>query len=63
MDKVLLNIEDLCNYLSIGKSHARQLLHKKDNKYTIQIGNRLYAHKPNLDKYLEDCANNNEKVL
>jgi excisionase family DNA binding protein len=53
VDKILLNIETLCSYLSIGKTKARELLHNPENGFTVKIGNRLYAHKDKLDEWLE----------
>ena len=48
----LLNIYELCDYLSIGETKARELLHDPGNGFTVRIGNRLYAHKGNVDKWL-----------
>lgn len=58
MDKTLLNIKEICDYLGLGQTKVRQILHK-DNSFTIKIGNRLYAHKSLLDKHLERCAKYN----
>lgn len=48
----LLNIEEFCEYLHIGETKARELLHDPKNGFTVRIGNRLYAHKGNVDKWL-----------
>lgn len=53
-EKALLNVEEFCAYLSIGKTKARELLHDPKNGFTVQIGNRLYAHKASVDKWLVD---------
>lgn len=55
MDKTLLNVKELCEYLGIGQTKAREILHK-DNNFTIRIGNRLYVKKDLLDKHIERCA-------
>ena len=51
-DKALLNVAELCAYLGIGKTKARELLTNPQNKFTVRIGNRLYAHKKRLDAWL-----------
>lgn len=48
----LLNIKDFCSYLSIGETKARELLHDPANGFTVRIGNRLYAHRDKVDKWL-----------
>lgn len=52
MDKALLNINELCAYLGIGKTKARELLHDPKNGFTVRIGNRLYASKKALDNWI-----------
>lgn len=52
MRKILLNIKEVCEYLGIGQTKARELLSNPENRFTVRIGNRLYAHKGNLDKWL-----------
>ena len=51
-DRALLNVKEMCNYLGIGQKKARELLSNPANNFTIRIGNRLYAHKGRLDKWL-----------
>lgn len=51
-DKALLNIQEFCDYLGIGKTKGRELLHTPRNGFTVKIGNRLYAHRKLLDDYL-----------
>lgn len=50
--KGLLSLDEFCEYLSIGKTKARELLHNPGNGFTVRIGNRLYAHKGKLDEWL-----------
>lgn len=52
MEKALLNLKEFCEYLGIGETKARELLTKTNNNFTIRIGNRLYANKNQLDKWL-----------
>ncbi|WP_227884027.1 helix-turn-helix domain-containing protein [Enterocloster citroniae] len=47
-------MEEMCKYLHIGKTKAREILHNPNNGISIRIGNRLYAHKVKLDKWLEN---------
>lgn len=53
VDAALLDIDGFCKYLSIGETKARELLHNPRNGFTVRIGNRLYAHKENVDKWLQ----------
>lgn len=50
--KVLLNVKEMCDYLGIGQTKARELLADPSNGFTIRIGNRLYAHRGKLDAWL-----------
>ena len=50
--KALLNVKELCTYLGIGQTKARELLSDPTNGFTVRIGNRLYAHKAKLDQWL-----------
>lgn len=56
MEKALLNIDEFCEYVGIGKTKAREVLKRSDSPFTIRIGNRLYANKKLLDEYLDKCA-------
>lgn len=50
--RALLNVKELCEYLGIGQTKARELLSNPSNGFTVRIGNRLYAHKGKLDNWL-----------
>lgn len=52
--KALLSVKEMCAYLGIGQTKCRELLADPANGFTIRIGNRLYAHRRNLDTWLED---------
>ncbi len=58
VDKVLLNLDEYCAYLGIGKTKARELLKDPRCTYVIRIGNRLYANKRKLDKWLDINSGN-----
>ena len=51
-DKALLNIKELCDYLGIGQTKARELL-RGSNGFGLQIGNRWYANKVKLDAWID----------
>ena len=53
MEKALLSLKEFCEYLGIGKTKARELLNAPKCGFRIRIGNRLYANKKLLDKWLE----------
>ena len=56
MEKVLLTLKEVCDYTGLGKTKVREILKREDSPFTVRIGNRLYANKELLDKYLEKCA-------
>ncbi len=45
-------MKEMCEYLGIGLTKARELLADPKNNFTIRIDNRLYAHKGGLDTWL-----------
>lgn len=53
-EKRLLTLKELCVYLRIGKTKARELLRK--HGFGVQIGNRWYADKKKLDKWLDGIS-------
>lgn len=52
IEKQLLNIKEICLYLGIGQTKARELV-RGNNDFGVQIGNRWYANKKELDRWLE----------
>ncbi|MDD7078775.1 MAG: helix-turn-helix domain-containing protein [Lachnospiraceae bacterium] len=50
--KKLLNVNEVCDYLGIGQTKARELL-RGHNGFGIQIGNRWYANKNKLDAWID----------
>lgn len=50
--KALLNVKEMCAYLGIGQTKAKELLNDLANGFTVRIGNRLYAHRTKLDTWL-----------
>ncbi len=55
-NKGLLTVKEMCDYMSIGQNTARKLLNTPYNSFTVRIGNRLYANKHLLDKWLDQQA-------
>lgn len=51
IEKQLLTIKEVCIYLGIGQTKARELV-RGNNGFGIQIGNRWYADKRKLDIWL-----------
>ena len=52
IEKQLLNIKELCLYLGVGQTKASELI-RGNNGFGVQIGNRWYANKKELDRWLE----------
>lgn len=58
VDKALLNVKEVCVYLGIGETKARELLTKTNNHFTVRIGNRVYTNKIQLDKWIAQNSGN-----
>ena len=54
-EKKLLNLKEVCRNLGIGETKARELV-RGHNGFGIRIGNRWYADKEKLDKWLDKMA-------
>ena len=52
-EKILLNIKELCTYLGIGQTKARELVRGRYG-FGLQIGNRWYANKKKLDVWIDN---------
>ena len=52
MDKRLLTIKEVCEYLGIGMTKARELV-RGHNGFGIKIGNKWYADLTKLNKWIE----------
>ena len=55
MEKKLLTIKETCEYLGIGETKSRELI-RGNNGFGLKIGNRWYADKNKLDKWLDKMA-------
>ncbi len=52
-EKRLLDIKELCEYLGIGMTKARELVRGREG-FGIQKGNRWYANKKKFDRWLDN---------
>lgn len=53
--KKLLTVQEVCDYLGIGQTKARELLRGR-NGFALQIGNRWYADREKLDSWINRQA-------
>ena len=51
-EKKLLTVKETSKYLNLGDTKTRQLL-RGQNGFGVQIGNRWYANKTKLDKWID----------
>ena len=48
----VMNLDEVCTYLRIGKTNARAFLKEHEHDFVIHIGNRSYVVKKLLDEWL-----------
>ena len=53
IDPILMNVEETAKYLHLGKTKTREVMKKHNKVFVLRIGNRLYAHKTLLDRWLQ----------
>lgn len=56
MEKVLLSVPEVMDYLGLGRHTVLRLL--REENFGCMIGRRLYANKPLLDRWLENQCRN-----
>ena len=54
-NKNLLTLKEVCDYLGIGQTKVRELV-RGHNGFGVQIGNRWYADKSKLDRWIDTMA-------
>lgn len=54
-DSVLLSLKEVCTYLGVGETKARELV-RGHNGFGVQIGNRWYANKKKLDEWISNMS-------
>ena len=52
-EKKLLTVKEMCGYMSIGETYARELLSRPDCPFVYRMGRRIYANKTFLDKWID----------
>ena len=57
-EKALLNIAEMMEYTGWGENPVRSELNHPKCSYVVRKGNRLYANRKLLDKYLESISGN-----
>ena len=62
MEKALLNVKEVREYLGLGDTKVRELLNQPSFTFTVRIGNRLYANKKLLDAWLVRMSGSGKKV-
>ena len=62
MEKALLNVKEVREYLGLGDTKVRELLNQPSSTFTVRIGNRLYANKKLLDAWLVRMSGSGKKV-
>lgn len=54
MEQRLLNLREFKQYLNIGETQARKMLKSKNSTFSVKLGNRWYADKRSLDKWIDE---------
>lgn len=57
-EKALLSVPDMMAYTGWGENTVRDELNNPRCSYVVRKGNRLYANRRLLDKYLDSIAGN-----
>ena len=57
-EKALLSVKDMMLYTGWGSNAVRDELNRPDCKFVVRKGNRLYANRRLLDKYLDSISGN-----
>lgn len=55
-EKALLNIKEMMLYTGWGENTVRAELNHPACRYVVRKGNRMYANRKMLDKYLDSIA-------
>lgn len=55
-EKALLNVEEMMAYTGWGENTVRNELNHPRCPYVVRKGNRLYANRRLLDKYLDSIS-------
>lgn len=55
-EKALLNVTEIMAYTGWGENTVRSELNNPRCRYVVRQGNRLYANRKLLDKYLDSIS-------
>lgn len=55
-EKALLNVKEMMLYTGWGENTVRDELNHPACRYVVRKGNRMYANRRMLDKYLDSIA-------
>ena len=55
-EKALLDVKEIMLYLGWGENTVRNELNSPNCPYVVRKGNRLYANRRLLDKYLDSIS-------
>lgn len=55
-EKALLNVSEMMIYTGWGENTCRDELNRPRCSYVVRKGNRLYANRKLLDKYLDSIS-------
>lgn len=55
-EKALLNVEEMMAYTGWGENTVRNELNHPNCLYVVRKGNRLYANRKLLDKYIDSIS-------
>ena len=55
-EKVLLNVSEMMAYTGWGENTVRNELNHPKCPYVVRKGNRLYANRTLLDKYIDSIS-------
>ena len=56
IEKALLNLKEVSEYLGLGETKTRELLKSRNCPFSMKIGYRWYANRRLLDTWLEQQA-------
>jgi len=54
MEKKFLTIKEICDYTGWGETKVREIV-KRENNFTIKMGNKYFIDKKKFDDFLENC--------
>ncbi|WP_278565525.1 excisionase [Anaerostipes caccae] len=54
MNKALLSLKEVSEYLGIGETKTREILRNRNCPFSMKIGYRWYANRKLLDQWLQE---------